>query len=543
MPEGTVDDVVVVGQRPERPLTPYDPGGGTMPAPTLPADHPERDPSTGGQAPSGFFVSTEMKAVEQSVSLMITVAEALAALPVISPQDAHALEIYIDLLEALNDSIASGAVVSQATAQAALTVAFEQLIGLGTDRLAAAAVSMVGAAVGSVVDGPLPFGEAVGAIAGYAAGLVISSQIPDELPGMLANAVLGGAEGRAYVNGIIDRFNVSLEGRGFFTDLLIWNIFGGDPDGVGGGFKMPDLFGTQDEQPTYNGEISAYNYIVGTAASQNMAGSALGDIINPGRGRDVINGGAGNDTLDYKMPAVAMNVNLATGQSYQYRIESEVDTLTSIENVIGSAQNDQIVGNSVANILIGRKGNDLLNGAEGDDELHGGEGNDQLVGGSGNDTAVYQDEIGALSINLQTGSATVGSFTDTLNSIENVIGTAFADHIVGDSNANILAGNLGNDTIYGGGGNDTIYGGDGDDFLFGGDGDDRFSVDRGNDVIDGEAGFDSVHFRGNRSDYSISAVDGGWLVAWGMEEVTIYNVEQATFADVSLSTNNPDWYL
>ncbi len=545
MPDPTVvDEVVVTGERPGRDPGPTNPGTGPVEPPTLPVDHPERDPGAGGGPPTGFAVSPQMKAVQQTIGLMSTIAEALSTLPVLSAQDQNALEAYSELLDAIDLSIEYGGIVSQETVHAALTVAFDTLLGLGSDALGAAAVAMVGAVIGGVSDGPSPFGDAIGVIAGYAAGLVLSGLIPEELPGLLADAVLGGAEGFEYVTSILDRFNGSEDGRSFFSELLLWNIFGGDPEGSGAGFRRPDLFETQDEDlPIYEGQSIAYNLVTGTGASQTVFGTALDDIINPGRGADIIQGGAGNDTLHYRMPMVAMVVNLATGEAVQTQLRSEADTLVSIENVIGSLRDDTIIGNAVDNMLIGRRGADRLEGGGGDDELHGGEGNDYLHGGTGNDTAVYQDEIGDLYVNLNTGVATVGDDTDVLVSIENIIGGAFNDHIIGNNVANVLAGNMGNDIIYGGGGNDTIYGGDGDDFLYGEAGNDRFSVDRGHDVIDGGSGFDTAHFRGNRADYTIEQIVGGWLVSWGDDEqTTLYSIEQTVFADGAMLTTSEEWF-
>ena len=63
-----------------------------------------------------------------------------------------------------------------------------------------------------------------------------------------------------------------------------------------------------------------------------------------------------------------------------------VDKLSNIENITGSAYNDNIVGNTNANSLSGEAGNDNLSGGDGNDTLSGGAGDDVLIGGSGDDT-------------------------------------------------------------------------------------------------------------------------------------------------------------
>ena len=61
------------------------------------------------------------------------------------------------------------------------------------------------------------------------------------------------------------------------------------------------------------------------------------------------------------------------------------DTLTGIEDLIGSRYQDSLTGNVANNRLNGMAGDDTLSGLEGDDTLLGGSGNDSLLGGLGND--------------------------------------------------------------------------------------------------------------------------------------------------------------
>ena len=69
--------------------------------------------------------------------------------------------------------------------------------------------------------------------------------------------------------------------------------------------------------------------------------------------------------------------------------------------------------------------------------------------------------------------------SDTLISIENVIGTSSDDSIVGNASDNKLAGLLGNDVLDGAAGNDRLDGGAGNDSMTGGAGNDTFIVDFG----------------------------------------------------------------
>ena len=81
---------------------------------------------------------------------------------------------------------------------------------------------------------------------------------------------------------------------------------------------------------------------------------------------------------------------------------------------------------------------------------------------------------------------------DTYNSVENLIGSNFADTLRGNSGANRLEGGAGNDTLEGLAGNDLLYGGTGDDTLLGGTGNDTLDGGDGNDFLEGGAGSDKL---------------------------------------------------
>jgi serralysin len=60
---------------------------------------------------------------------------------------------------------------------------------------------------------------------------------------------------------------------------------------------------------------------------------------------------------------------------------------------------------------------------------------------------------------------TIGAGTDTLISIENLTGSAFADILTGNNGDNMLSGGAGNDLLTGGLGQDTLTGGAGNDVF------------------------------------------------------------------------------
>jgi Ca2+-binding RTX toxin-like protein len=93
-------------------------------------------------------------------------------------------------------------------------------------------------------------------------------------------------------------------------------------------------------------------------------------------------------------------------------------------------------------------------------------------------------------LTLTAAQNTVGGGTDTLVTIENLIGSNFNDLLTGTATVNKLEGGTGADTLVGGAGADLLYGGDGDD---------RFVVALAADlatgeIINGSNGTDELRF-------------------------------------------------
>ncbi|MGH0282511.1 calcium-binding protein [Sinorhizobium meliloti] len=204
--------------------------------------------------------------------------------------------------------------------------------------------------------------------------------------------------------------------------------------------------------------------INGNGGNDLLYGYAGNDTIIGGAGGDRIDGGGGNDTASYvtasggvlaSLIAPATNTGHASGDSYY-----------NIENVIGSGYGDILVGNAAANIL---------NGGDGNDTLVGGAGADKLYGGNGVDTASYADAVAGVAVYLgyPTGN-TNDAAGDRYSSIENVVGSNYADRLYGTDGANSLLARGGSDTLAGNGGDDVLYGGAGIDRLYGGAGADTF---------------------------------------------------------------------
>lgn len=128
------------------------------------------------------------------------------------------------------------------------------------------------------------------------------------------------------------------------------------------------------------------------------------------------------------------------------------------------AGNDVLLGRGGNDSLDGGGGNDVLDGGDDNDLLRGNLGADVLIGGAGIDTATYTESAAGVNVSLVTGLGFFGSAAgDTLNGIENLIGSNSADTLTGNALANTLNGLGGNDLLTGGLGRDVMTGGVGFD--------------------------------------------------------------------------------
>ncbi|QXI24208.1 retention module-containing protein [Pseudomonas iranensis] len=121
------------------------------------------------------------------------------------------------------------------------------------------------------------------------------------------------------------------------------------------------------------------------SGNNEMHGDGGNDLLYSGAGNDLLDGGTGSDTASYAHATAAVTVNLGL-LGAQNTLGAGTDTLTGIENLLGSNFNDSLTGDGNNNVINGGLGNDFLNGGAGDDLLIGGMGNNTLTGGAGADT-------------------------------------------------------------------------------------------------------------------------------------------------------------
>ena len=228
--------------------------------------------------------------------------------------------------------------------------------------------------------------------------------------------------------------------------------------------------------------LTAVESLIGSAFDDTLTGDDAANTLTGGAGADSLDGGGGSDTAAYDESGAAVSVSLVDGSGTGG--DAEGDTLTAVENLVGSDFDDTLLGGA------------------GDNSLTGGLGADSLDGGGGSDTAVFRD--GLVTVNLAAGTAEGGDAEgDSLTGIENIVAqgeagvvTDAGNVLIGDGGDNRLEStSSANDTLDGAGGNDRLVGGAGDDLQIGGAGNDVLVGGPGDDTIQGGPGLDTLDYR------------------------------------------------
>jgi Ca2+-binding RTX toxin-like protein len=280
---------------------------------------------------------------------------------------------------------------------------------------------------------------------------VIGSNFSDTLLGSTATDVLDGLGGNDRLAG------------GAGADFLIGNggLDTADYSASGAAVSVtlnadPAAFGTGTGGDAEGDQLNTIERVIGSGFADTLTGSTANDALVGGAGADAMTGGLGTDTAEYSTSSAAITVNLETGTGLGG--DAEGDQLSTIENLIGSSFDDLLIGNTTAN---------RLEGAAGNDTLRGGAGADVLIGGEGIDTADYSGSpagVGGVGISVTLTAVPNGATTgaggdaqgDLLNTIENLIGSAFTDTLNGSSVSNRLVSGNGNDVLRGGSGADLL---------------------------------------------------------------------------------------
>jgi Ca2+-binding RTX toxin-like protein len=299
--------------------------------------------------------------------------------------------------------------------------------------------------------------------------------------------------------------------------------------------------------------VSGQGYIAGKGGDDVITGfnDAISTVIHGGDGNDtitgasndVIKGGKGNDVLRKANGASDVTmiggdgaddgfdiVDYSTHSGFIYIDLNEYeqtmgggaaigDYLEGIEGVIGTSGADTLYGaNDGINYFDGRGGNDVYYGGGGTMAVNTvsyawlSSAIDLTLDNSGNDTGFTHAQAGS----------------DSLNNIQNIVGTDHADTITGGIQNNIFYGGAGNDTLSGGGGADTLFGGAGNDAL-------DLGADDARDVVGLQAGINN----GVDSVYQFYSDPGiGTTELGGQDAIDLHTLMRSNVASRDMSDMN-----
>ena len=176
--------------------------------------------------------------------------------------------------------------------------------------------------------------------------VIIGGQGNDNLSGADGNDLLIGGVGADVLDGGAGTDTVSYLGSisGVNINLNSYTATGGEAEG--------DM-------------LTSIENLIGSNYNDTLAGDAADNLFVGGVGADVIDGGAGFNTASYASANAGVTVNLATGLGSGD--DAQGDTLSNIQQLIGSSYDDTFVGTSESDTFRGGVGNDTLTGGDGSD--------------------------------------------------------------------------------------------------------------------------------------------------------------------------------
>ncbi|MGX1499845.1 Ca2+-binding RTX toxin-like protein [Labrenzia sp. MBR-25] len=398
--------------------------------------------------------------------------------------------------------------------------------------------------------------------------------------------------------------------------------------------SLPNILQGNALDNTLSG-TTGVDHIYGYAGDDTINAGDGDDVLYGGLGEDTLNGGDGNDVFYYNSAEdagvlnyyygglgtdkIVFNITAAEYTTYKNELDLYLNYLQNNANpnttgnsqtssfglllsdfeqvevyadgvlqtpnnvILGDVNNNTLNGTTGVDTFYAYGGDDIIDAGDGDDLIFGGAGDDDIDGGNGTDTVSYASAAAGVDVDLNAGSASDDGDggSDTLTSIENVIGSAFNDTLDGANGgvANAIVGGYGSDTMDGRNGNDIIYDVtsnmadnpdaslDGFDYVYGGAGNDIIYHQTGDAYLDGYSGSDTFVVRFNNTDEngsritvaensnsvntdrlvltSINYTDTNWSWGFGANDVTgnnywggIYLIYTGTLTDTVVAMDN-----
>ncbi|MPZ44842.1 MAG: calcium-binding protein [Betaproteobacteria bacterium] len=328
------------------------------------------------------------------------------------------------------------------------------------------------------------------------------------------------------------------------NDSLVINALGGNdaitattlPAGVikltlDGGAGDDTILGSQGADVILGGD--GEDFIFGDNGNDLALMGAGNDVFqwDPGDGNDTIEGQDGTDTMRFFGSGAAENINVVAngGRALFLRDVANVTMdLNDVESIdfraLGGADNivvGDLSGTDVTRIDLDLRGpNGGGDGATDSVTATGTNGAD-VFGAAGDAGGIT---VFGLQADVNVFHQEVANDRLTLNGLggDDVID---ATSLEADGIQLVMNGGLGDDVMLGGEGDDLFTGGDGDDLVLMNAGDDNFLWNPGddNDTLEGQDGFDTMHFNGSNAaeNITVSANGGRALFFRNVANVTM----------------------
>ncbi len=315
----------------------------------------------------------------------------------------------------------------------------------------------------------------------------------------------GGVDTVDYLSYFTGGANVTLDGVPNDTvssDGNTDNVFN-DVENVFGGPGADTITGDVDDNELRGGP--GLDTLDGGDGNNILRAEAGGAVMNARGGQDVFDGDptGGGDVIAYANRTAFVQVS--TNNTADDGVFPEFDNLDGeitrivggnggnlmvatggggIE-MVGGTNPDVFIGSSFSDVIIGGAGNDQIDAAGGGDVVKPGPGTDTYDGGTGVNSLNYNDAVEDMNLSINDGTNDGEGGLELINSnFDNVLAGTGDDTLVGDGTANVLNGNAGADSLDAKGGIDQVDGeipganpADGDcDRVRGGGGDDTFNL-------------------------------------------------------------------
>lgn len=294
-----------------------------------------------------------------------------------------------------------------------------------------------------------------------------------------------------------------------FSTVIDNEFFGGGGDDSLEGYLGHDtLHGDDGDDSLFGGSMD--DQMFGGAGRDLLEDLEGDDTFDGGAAIDTMNGGSGDNlyhvTTGDRITDTGGDDTVIAHEDYFLANGREIERLEAQAGVGGLI----LYGNSFGQTIVGHSG---------DDTIHGGAGADVIDGRGGVDTASYLLSNAGVDVSLNRTFQLGGhAAADSLNRIENLRGSLFADMLTGSATAygdrrddNLHQGEAGNDRIEDVVGRNTLDGGAGDDTLIGsGEG---TGIAAAGSLLIGGLGNDSL-------DGGTSTATGGDTMAGGLGDDT-----------------------